>query len=344
MIYANDNDTEACHWMSCLPVPIDRIDDRSIKEVNADDLRDYHQCHFFAGIGGWPYALQLAGWPADVPVWTGSCPCQPFSSAGKRGGVNDERHLWPEFLRLIAECNPPIIFGEQVASKNGRKWLAGVRADLEAMGYGVGAADLCAASVGAPHIRQRLFWVAYAASKGSLSGSPSRIHRKKEGRGAWDGEPERRGADHRLGNTGSKGPQERVGYGNVQRATGQPPSRKALELSSDVSRVGNTDSQRFSRRSEPNGKAIEPEQQASRRSNVVRSGADSFWGHADYLYCSDGKYRPVEPGTFPLAHGVPGRVAQLRGLGNAIVPQIAAEFVGVFMDFMGSVIHGTEPG
>src|SRR5690606_9334954 len=90
----------------------------------------------------------------------GSCPCQPFSSAGKRQGERDKRHLWPEFYRLIKECNPPVVFGEQVASPLGRKWLAGVRADLEALGYAVGAADLCAAGVNAPHIRQRLYWVA----------------------------------------------------------------------------------------------------------------------------------------------------------------------------------------
>ncbi len=100
--------------------------------------------------------------PEDRLVWTGSCPCQPFSCAGKQKGTQDERHLWPEFRRLITECHPPIIFGEQVASKLGREWLAGVRADLEALGYAVGAADLCAAGATAPHLRQRLYWVADA--------------------------------------------------------------------------------------------------------------------------------------------------------------------------------------
>ncbi|KKK66801.1 hypothetical protein LCGC14_2960470, partial [marine sediment metagenome] len=78
-------------------------------------------------------------------------------------GHADERHLWPAFYDLIAECRPPVVLGEQVASKDGREWLAGVRADLEALGYAVGAADLCAACVGAPHIRQRLWWVANGA-------------------------------------------------------------------------------------------------------------------------------------------------------------------------------------
>jgi DNA (cytosine-5)-methyltransferase 1 len=138
------------------------VDERSILDVRPADLAGFDQCHFFAGIGGWSYALRLAGWPDDRPVWTGSCPCQPLSSAGKQKGHADERHIWPAFYELIAECRPSTVFGEQVASKDGREWLAGVRADLEDARYAVGAADLCAAGVGAPHIRQRLFWVADA--------------------------------------------------------------------------------------------------------------------------------------------------------------------------------------
>ena len=106
-----------------------------------------------------PSLSNSAGW--EGPVWTGSCPCQPLSSAGQRKGHADERHLWPAFQQLISECRPStFVFGEQVASKDGREWFAAVRADLEHMGYACGAADLSAAGVGAPHIRQRLYWVA----------------------------------------------------------------------------------------------------------------------------------------------------------------------------------------
>jgi len=162
-VYYNDNDPFCVEWLKKLiefkMIADGDIDNRSIRDVTGSDLRGYTQCHFFAGIGGWSYALRLAGVPDDYPVWTGSCPCQPFSIAGKRKGTKDERHLWPEFRRLISECNPPTVFGEQVASKDGRLWLSGVRSDLEALGYAVGGADLCAAGVGAPHIRQRLYWV-----------------------------------------------------------------------------------------------------------------------------------------------------------------------------------------
>jgi DNA (cytosine-5)-methyltransferase 1 len=162
----NEYDKFAAAWLRALAeaghISKGEINERSISDIKGPDTAGFIRAHFFAGIGGWEEALRIAGWPSDIPVWTGSCPCQPFSAAGKRKGTADARHLWPEFLRLIAECRPKHVFGEQVASKDGRLWLAGVRADLEALGYAVGAADLCAAGIGAPHIRQRLYWVAYA--------------------------------------------------------------------------------------------------------------------------------------------------------------------------------------
>ena len=162
--YYNEIDSFCCDWLSNLMdaghITPGRIDDRDIREVQPEDLTRYERVHFFAGIAGWDLALNLAGWRG--PVWTGSCPCQPFSNAGQGKGADDERHLWPAFHRLVAECGPSTVFGEQVASKLGRTWLTAVRADLEDLGYAVGAADLCAAGVGAPHIRQRLWWVADA--------------------------------------------------------------------------------------------------------------------------------------------------------------------------------------
>jgi len=167
--YYNDSEPFVCAWLRNLIaaglLPAGDVDERPIQEVMPDDVRRYTQAHFFAGIGGWAYALQLAGW-GDRPVWTGSCPCQPLSGAGLGLAHADQRHVWPAFYRLIEECRPPVVFGEQVAKKLGLEWFAGVRADLEAARYACGAVDLCAASVGAPHIRQRLFWVADANSAG----------------------------------------------------------------------------------------------------------------------------------------------------------------------------------
>jgi DNA (cytosine-5)-methyltransferase 1 len=163
--YYNENDPFAAAWLRKLiaagHIASGEVDERSIVDVQPDDLRGYRQCHFFAGIGGWPYALQLAGW-GDRPVWSGSCPCQPFSAAGDQRGSADERHLWPAWFRLIRECRPAAVFGEQVAGAAGLAWLDHVLADLEECGYAAAAADLCAAGAGAPHIRQRLYFVAYA--------------------------------------------------------------------------------------------------------------------------------------------------------------------------------------
>jgi DNA (cytosine-5)-methyltransferase 1 len=178
MNFYNDCDEFCVKWMRNLiavgHIPPGPVDGRSIAELSGCDIAGYRQCHFFVGIGGWPYALKLAGWPQDREVWTGSCPCQPFSSAGKRQGIADQRNLWPELLRLISKRRPATIFGEQVASKAGRHWFAGIRADLEALGYAVGAADLPAACVGAPHMRQRLFWVADAERDGGRADLPRR--------------------------------------------------------------------------------------------------------------------------------------------------------------------------
>lgn len=138
------------------------VDDRSIKDVAPDDLLGYDQVHFFAGIGGWSFALRMADWFDGQPVWTGSCPCQPFSGVGKRKGFKDVRHLWPEWFRLISICRPSIVFGEQVATA--KVWLDQVCSDLETVDYACGTAILPAAGIGTSHRRNRIYFVADANS------------------------------------------------------------------------------------------------------------------------------------------------------------------------------------
>lgn len=282
MNYYNEYDPKAAAWLRELiadgHIPAGDVDTRSITEVSPHDLTGYTQHHFFAGIGGWSLALRLAGWPDSRPVRTGSCPCQPFSAAGKQLGTADERHLWPVFRDLLTFLEPATTFGEQVASALGREWLAGVRADLEGVGYAVGGADLCAAGVAAPQIRQRLFWVAHP------------------------------------------------------------------------------NGERFSRRAKPNQRAQRSEQQAPRRGDALRCGDSAWVGDADIKgpqgrglgwdrgrertpwassvgVCGrDGQWRRVEPGVPPVAPRLPSRVALIRGSGNAIVPQVAAEFVTAYLE------------
>jgi DNA (cytosine-5)-methyltransferase 1 len=337
--YYNEFDPAAAAWLRELSagghIAPGEVDTRSIADVDADDLRGFVQCHFFAGVGGWSYALRLAGWPDDRPVWTGSCPCQPFSAAGRRGGTADERHLWPVWFPLIRECAPAIVFGEQVASKDGLGWLDGVCADLEGSGYAVGAADLCAAGVGAPHIRQRLWFgavrLAEAASgrhqprsgdagiRGSDAGpdAPSVQRGTLRPTGGVDHPTGARHVGQIGGAEGDPRDEARLRLPGVGRPTGGLADRDQPGLEG---RPG-VPSGAVERAARPGGVAI---------AEPFASATDGFWRDADWLFCRDGKWRPVEPGTFPLADGVPARVGRLRGYGNAIVPQVAAEFIQAF--------------
>lgn len=292
MNYYNEYDIHAAAWLVGLIedglIPEGDVDTRSIHDVTPDDLRDYNQCHFFAGIGGWAEALRLARWPDNRQVWTGSCPCQPFSCIGEKAGVNDDRHLWPVFYRLIRECKPATVFGEQVASvdvlggvdgKNGQVstsetpvWLDGVLDDLEAAQYACAAFDIPAAGVGAAHIRQRIYWcgtsnrMAYG-SDGSANARPQRQGERIELRRG-------RGASDPTNETGSYG---------------------------------------------------------------------SFWADYTVRELIDGTRRRTQPNVHCVVNGIPfalvdGRTKpgaefakMWKGFGNAIVPQVAAEFILAYM-------------
>lgn len=196
--YYNEFNPHAAQWLRNLiaagHIAPGVVDARSIEQVRADDLKGFTQCHFFAGIGGWSIALRLAGWPDERPVWTGSCPCQPFSGLGQRRGTADHRHLWPVWYRLIKERRPPIVFGEQVAGGDGLGWLAGVRPDMEAAGYAIAAANLPAGGVGSPQKRERLWFGAVGDTQGVGRGegiepvTPPEGSGAPPGQSAWTGE------------------------------------------------------------------------------------------------------------------------------------------------------------
>lgn len=318
MNYYNDNDPKACAWLRELiaqgHLPPGTVDERSILEIKPEDLAGFDQCHFFAGIGGWPLALRWAGLEGVTGIWTGSCPCQPLSCAGMRQGHTDERHLWPAFYSLIAECRPATVFGEQVASKDGREWFAGVRLDLEGLGYACGGADLCAAGIGAPHRRQRLFWVADA----NMPGCDQR---------ARGGQQPIRDEDQRP---------DAVADAEHDGGRADEPGREAQGRAADGRACGLGDA--MGGGCGVGGDAAQP----GRGGHADRAG----WARCDILPCRDGKARRVEAGTFPLAPRLSGgvvpssdpsreeaqasgeaRMMRLRGYGNAIVPELAAQFI-----------------
>ncbi|HBN1562660.1 TPA: DNA cytosine methyltransferase [Enterobacter hormaechei] len=376
--YYNEIDPFAARWLRNLiaggHIAPGEVDERSIEDVTPDDLRGFTQCHFFAGIGVWSHSLRLAGWPDDKPVWTGSCPCQPFSAAGKGDGFADERHLWPHFFHLISERRPQHVFGEQVASGNANTWFDLVQADLEGMDYAFGLVPFPASSIGAPHIRERAYWVAHADSvisdrRGNVrapgwdeysnSGDDVRLAdaggeykgsaRNKEGAG----ESCRAGKDGGLGNSnvarleglsGNDGAEGREGTTGPAAAPGVHDG------------LANADS--LEQRPQPvSGSCHEHVATGWNESSAEASGlcgdlraleVNGFWRDADWLLCRDGKWRPVEPGTFPLVDGAaarlgrvePGvarvassnRVGRLKGYGNAINAQAAAEFIRAYME------------
>jgi len=299
--YYNEIDPYAAEWLRNLikagHIADGVVDDRSISDVRPEELFEFTQCHFFAGIGIWSHALRSAGWADDRPVWTGSCPCQPFSGAGKRAGTSDERHLWPHWNHLIQECRPATIFGEQVASKDGLGWLDLVQTDMEAKDYAFGAFDLSASGFGAPHIRQRLWFVAdtdNAGSQGRIPRGPDQEREDQHGHLGRNGS-----TDGGLGNTdlhdGGHGDSTLTSDGQARVEHGSASATDGMERG-------------------PSGKT------------------NGHWKDADWLFCRDGKWRPVEPSTCPLVDGATSRVGRLRAYGNGIVPQVAQGLIESYME------------
>jgi DNA (cytosine-5)-methyltransferase 1 len=321
--YYNEFDPYAAQWLRNLisagHIAPGDVDERSIVDVSPDDLKGYTQCHFFAGIGGWSYAARLAGWPDDRELWTGSCPCQPFSVAGKGEGSSDERHLWPVFADLISARRPSVVMGEQVAAAVGKHWLDGVFADLEDDGYAVGAAVVPACAVDAPHRRDRLWFV---ADTGGQRGE-ARLPGSNKGQEGHAGEPNHDSGQSSLADTSGIGRREGAAHG-ARRAERAPAERSIGRFALDGDGAL-ADPDQF-------GESQGWEQRSGQLSRSRSNSRGSAWVGAEWLTGADGKARRFEPSIRLLAHGVPARVGKLRAYGNAIVPQVAAEVIAAFME------------
>lgn len=409
--YYNEIDEYAAQWIENLiglglvaPGVVDR---RSIEDVRPDDLRGFRQCHFFAGIGVWSYALRGSGVPDDAAVWTGSCPCQPFSAAGQGAGVDDERHLWPAFFHLIDHCRPPRIYGEQVASKDGLGWLDLVLADMEASDYAIWAVDTPSAGSGAPHIRQRLRFCAddLRSSTGRLQhmsrnrwlqrrAEPSQwgagggcsidILADKSGE-RWNGSGRRDGIENGGGadrldhpyHKGLEGLGQRYCSTTGQRQGSLRPVATPGGIDWVVDTYGRNASAEWQQRgweqrqqsqdgcADPLADPIDghlsqslgrPERRDGSTATHARtapnrpSPTNAFWRDADWLFCRDGKWRPVEPESFPLVDGATFRVGSgspfegksrqgmLKGYGNAVDAQATIDFIEATLDTVDAVV------
>lgn len=364
MNYYNEWDPQAAAWLRELItrelIPYGYVDERSITEVTPGDLEGFTQCHFFAGVGGWSLALQLAGIPASTRLWTGSAPCQPFSVAGQSLGFDDPRHLAPVIIRLVRECRPQYFFGEQVAAAIGKHWLDFVFLNLEEQGYACGAAVLPACSVGAPHKRDRLFFGAtleladvdgrgcrQRGEPGSMDAIPQhwtddllsakernphckladtngeqRNRGRDVGQGGRD-EPTNCGISRRLADTNDTRPQGRQrvseraiklppGPGGVAGGMAQPDSEQQRQIAESGQRNEYA----------PCGRDESTATASGLCSHNSTHPHNSHWAGADWLGCQDGKFRPVEPGTFPLVDGLSVILADLRAIETHVITEI----------------------
>lgn len=348
--YYNEIDPPAAHILRALiaenVIAPGEVDTRSIKEVHPDDLIGFTQCHFFAGGGLWSVAARLAGWPDYEPLWTGSCPCQPFSAAGKGGGTDDPRHLWPDFYRLIRSRRPSVVMGEQVAGKAGYGWFDGVRADLEAEDFASRTVDFPACSVDAPHQRNRLYWIAmeHAARVGRGEGWP-----EDELRRGWPtptGADARRALDYGIG-AGLEG----FGRDGDRSRRPEPGGSVAETDGPECRLLANGDGTRSTqdRRNVDEIGSISKTERGSEHDAFISGRGDdpkirpvasagrngTYWSDAEWIACHDDKARRAKSGIRFLVDGLPGRVDLWRVGGNAIVPEAAAEVIAAFIDVYG---------
>lgn len=328
--YYNEIEPAAAHLLRALIarniIMPGEVDTRSIKDVQPDDLMGFTQCHFFAGGGIWSVAARLAGWPDDRPLWTGSCPCQGESVAGKKRGADDPRHLWPDFFRLIRARRPDVVVGEQVARAAGTHWLDRVWTDMESTGYAFRAVDFPACSVDAPHIRHRLYW---AGAREGVAESDCGVGGRRADEQEW--RPQGRDAHRRIGARGVDlvdpycprlgelcGPEPvQSEFGGSERSGGDAREGGVVQDDAVCGRHGSADEALC----------------AGRIGAEPPSGKNgSYWSSHEWRIGADGKARRVEPGLRLLVDGLPGRVPLLRIGGNAIVAQQAAEVIAALME------------
>ena len=237
-----------------------------------------------------------------VDLLTGGFPCQPFSVAGKRKGKGDDRYLWPEMLRIIRTVHPRWLIAENVPGIDDKTnmVLDTVISDLERIGYEAIPIEIPACAVGAPHIRQRVWIIAYSSKQRSHNQENKRELEKERG-GELLPIQSRNSAD--------------VAYSKCQRGQGREIHRGNLT----PTLPGGT--------TNPLGTGGEDVADAEKPGLQV--GGFSGRGQAPHSrlelpsQAESACWWTTEPDVGRVAYGIPKRVDRLRALGNAIVPQVA---------------------
>ena len=271
-------------------------------------------------------------------IITGGFPCQPFSVAGKQKGTDDNRHLWPEMFRIIKEFTPRWVIGENVKGitniQDGMVF-ENVCTDLEGEGYEVRAFNIPAAGVGAPHRRERI-WIV-ANSRRSIRGEQSSWN--QEGIGSRTSEQTEWSTDSDS-ITGSSEREKIMANSNTGRSNGsikeiQTGRDTSITSSEDVANT-NLNREKWNQPKDRNGSRTQQNSQdvadtESSFGNDIQAVAGIGESTTQEVFGDGSSVRgesawwDIEPDVGRVAHGLPGRVYRLKGLGNSIIPQIAQE-------------------
>ena len=370
-------------WQNIFQVEIEEYCQRLLAQ-NFPNVERHRDIREFDG-------KQYAG---RIDIISGGFPCQPFSQAGKRQGKEDPRHLWPQMLRIISEIEPRWVLGENVSgifSWSGGLVFDEIQSDLADIGYETIPVRIPAVAVGAPHRRDRWWFIAHSKSarkfgrvgdireeergqggtllqrthgtnsgfssntKSTRTGEDNRRIRKEFGgrsRGegankkestAGDGHASDPGREHGMRTQNSGELERQIGSGNAsesQRSTGRDGVRTASDTderglrrgaaqrqSGYIAQQNKNTADSKSKRGEHSGETRTGRAGSSNgsgRANEARSQWNRPWYEVAAEFCAVDNGLPVELDGFTLSKSK-HREHQLKGLGNAIVPQVALE-------------------